>query len=68
MTAGASSTTPAATSADPEGTTPGLHLLGVRHHGPGSARSVVRALDELAPAIVLVELPADAVVAPEVDR
>ena len=60
MTAGASSTTPAATSADSAGTTPGLHLLGVRHHGPGSARSVVRALDELDPAIVLVELPADA--------
>jgi hypothetical protein len=36
-----------------------LHLLGVRHHGPGSARSVLRALDELVPDIVLVELPAD---------
>ena len=47
--AGATSTTPAATSADPAGTTPGLHLLGIRHHGPGSARSVVRALDELRP-------------------
>lgn len=37
-----------------------MHLLGVRHHGPGSARSVRRALDELDPAEVLVELPADA--------
>ncbi len=38
---------------------PGLHLLGVRHHGPGSARSVVSALDELQPSIVLVESPAE---------
>lgn len=36
-----------------------LHLLGIRHHGPGSARSVVRALDALAPTAVLVELPVD---------
>ena len=36
-----------------------LHLLGIRHHGPGSARSVVRALDELRPSIVLVESPAE---------
>ncbi|MBI4883450.1 MAG: hypothetical protein HY826_05285 [Actinobacteria bacterium] len=38
---------------------PVVHLLGVRHHGPGSARSVVRVLDELQPDVVLVELPAD---------
>lgn len=37
-----------------------LHLFGVRHHGPGSARSVAAALDELRPDTVLVELPADA--------
>ena len=36
-----------------------MRLLGIRHHGPGSARSVVRALDELQPTVVLVELPAD---------
>lgn len=36
-----------------------VRLLGIRHHGPGSARSVVRALDELQPTVVLVELPAD---------
>ena len=36
-----------------------LHLLGIRHHGPGSARSVVAALDELAPEIVLIESPAE---------
>jgi hypothetical protein len=37
-----------------------LHVWGIRHHGPGSARSVRRALDDLGPDIVLVELPADA--------
>ncbi|MEO8264593.1 MAG: DUF5682 family protein [Ilumatobacteraceae bacterium] len=36
-----------------------VQLLGIRHHGPGSARSVVRALDVLEPTAVLVELPAD---------
>ena len=36
-----------------------VHLLGIRHHGPGSARSVLRALAELAPDVVLVEAPAD---------
>ncbi|MDQ3544851.1 MAG: DUF5682 family protein, partial [Actinomycetota bacterium] len=34
-------------------------MFGIRHHGPGSARSVGRALDELRPDIVLIELPAD---------
>ncbi|MFW2336221.1 DUF5682 family protein [Ilumatobacter sp.] len=36
-----------------------VHLLGIRHHGPGSARSVVRALDELQPSVVLVESPVE---------
>src|SRR5436305_553481 len=36
-----------------------LHVFGVRHHGPGSARSVRRALEELKPACVLVEGPPD---------
>jgi hypothetical protein len=36
-----------------------VHLLGIRHHGPGSSRSVLRALEELRPDIVLVEVPAD---------
>ncbi len=35
-------------------------VLGVRHHGPGSARSVVGALAELQPDAVLIEGPADA--------
>lgn len=36
-----------------------VHLFGIRHHGPGSARSLLTALDELDPDQVLVELPAD---------
>ena len=36
-----------------------LHLLGIRHHGPGSARSVLASLDTIRPDVVLVELPAD---------
>ena len=36
-----------------------VHLLGIRHHGPGSARSVVAALNAIRPSIVLVEAPAD---------
>ena len=34
---------------------PVLHVLGVRHHGPGSARSVAAALEELQPDLVLIE-------------
>jgi hypothetical protein len=37
-----------------------LHLLGIRHHGPGSARSLLAALDETEPAVVLIEGPPDA--------
>src|SRR6266567_7219805 len=33
------------------------HLLGIRHHGPGSARAVAAALPEIAPDLVLVEGP-----------
>jgi hypothetical protein len=39
---------------------PTLHILGIRHHGPGSARSVLRALDELKPDCLLIEGPPDA--------
>lgn len=35
-------------------------ILGIRHHGPGCARSVVRALDSLQPDLVLIEGPPDA--------
>jgi hypothetical protein len=37
-----------------------VSILGIRHHGPGSARSVVAELDRVRPAIVLIEGPADA--------
>jgi hypothetical protein len=37
-----------------------VHLFGIRHHGPGCAWSLERALDERDPAIVLVEGPAEA--------
>lgn len=37
-----------------------LHILGIRHHGPGSARSVLQALDQLRPDVVLIEGPPDA--------
>ncbi|MEO0424753.1 MAG: DUF5682 family protein [Pseudomonadota bacterium] len=37
-----------------------VHILGIRHHGPGSAASLVRALDALAPAHVLIEGPPEA--------
>ena len=35
-------------------------MLGIRHHGPGSARSLLAALAELGPDQVLIEGPADA--------
>ena len=42
-----------------------MRVLGIRHHGPGSARAVLAALDELQPDRVLIEGPpeADALVA-----
>ncbi|MEI7771330.1 MAG: DUF5682 family protein, partial [Chloroflexales bacterium] len=36
------------------------HIFGIRHHGPGSARSLRRALEDLAPDAILVEGPPDA--------
>lgn len=39
---------------------PCVAVLGVRHHGPGSARAVAAALAEYAPDRVLIEGPADA--------
>src|SRR5947207_2861765 len=38
----------------------GIHVFGIRHHGPGCARSLRAALEELQPDIVLVEGPPDA--------
>ncbi|MBB5431519.1 DUF5682 family protein [Nocardiopsis composta] len=37
-----------------------VHVLGVRHHGPGSARAVRAALQEIGPDAVLVEGPPEA--------
>jgi hypothetical protein len=39
---------------------PVVRLLGIRHHGPGSARSVLAALDALDPEVVCVEGPPEA--------
>ncbi|MCR6489927.1 DUF5682 family protein [Amycolatopsis sp. OK19-0408] len=36
------------------------HLLGIRHHGPGSARAVATRLAELEPDVVLIEGPPEA--------
>src|SRR5256885_11878148 len=40
-----------ATSANP------LHFFGIRHHGPGCARSLLQALEQLQPDCLLVEGP-----------
>ena len=37
-----------------------VHVFGIRHHGPGSARSLGAALEALAPDLVLIEGPPDA--------
>lgn len=37
-----------------------MQLYGIRHHGPGSARSLLRALTEQQPDCVLIEGPTDA--------
>jgi len=37
-----------------------IHLFGIRHHGPGCARSLARALDDLKPDCILVEGPPEA--------
>ena len=37
-----------------------LHLFGIRHHGPGCARSLLRALEQIRPDCVLVEGPPEA--------
>ncbi|PWF47935.1 DUF5682 family protein [Massilia glaciei] len=37
-----------------------VHLFGIRHHGPGCARSLAQALDQLQPDLVLIEGPPEA--------
>ncbi len=39
---------------------PRVHVFGIRHHGPGSAGSLVQVLDGLDPAMVLIEGPPEA--------
>ena len=40
--------------------TPDPHIFGIRHHGPGSARSLRGALEAMQPDVLLVEGPPDA--------
>ena len=37
-----------------------LHIFGIRHHGPGSSRSLQHALESLKPDCVLIEGPPEA--------
>src|SRR5258706_13982998 len=37
-----------------------ITIFGIRHHGPGSARSLLRALNDVKPDCVLIEGPPDA--------
>lgn len=39
---------------------PTHHVFGIRHHGPGSARSLLLALESLKPDLILIEGPPDA--------
>ena len=45
-------------------------VFGIRHHGPGSARSLLQALQQMQPDILLIEGPADAdvLLAPMADK
>ncbi|MFF4538891.1 DUF5682 family protein [Streptomyces aureus] len=60
MSAGPGSGPPPAPGAGAGGRGPGPLLLGVRHHGPGSARAVRAALDAAEPRVVLIEGPPEA--------
>ncbi|MEU7023172.1 DUF5682 family protein, partial [Streptomyces sp. NPDC046203] len=70
--ASASTAAPSSTAAPTRapGVPAGPLLLGVRHHGPGSARAVAAALDAGRPKVVLIEGPpeADALVALAADE
>lgn len=37
-----------------------IHLFGIRHHGPGCARSLLQALEQLQPDVILIEGPPEA--------
>jgi len=47
-------------SSNPQPLTPNPYVFGIRHHGPGSARSLRQALATLKPDVILVEGPPDA--------
>jgi hypothetical protein len=51
---------PPAAPAPARGDAPALHFFGIRHHGPGCARSLEHALDEIRPDCVLIEGPPEA--------
>ena len=59
MTTALHSGAAAATDGDAD-TRPPVEVFGIRHHGPGSARSLIAALEEYQPDAVLIEGPADA--------
>jgi len=62
---------PPADASTPDASAPAaLHLFGIRHHGPGCARSLVRALEQIRPDCVLIEGPpeADALLATVLDE
>jgi len=44
----------------PRGFVTAVEVYGIRHHGPGSARSLLKALQDFEPEAVLIEGPADA--------
>ena len=37
-----------------------MNLLGIRHHGPGSTKAILKALEANPPDVLVVEAPADA--------
>ena len=37
-----------------------VHIFGIRHHGPGSARSLLEAFERLGPDLILIEGPPEA--------
>lgn len=37
-----------------------IHLLGIRHHGPGSCRNILQELEQIHPDLILLEGPAEA--------
>ncbi|WP_336085870.1 DUF5682 family protein [Nocardia sp. SSK8] len=52
--------TPATAGADHGTAAPVTRVFGIRHHGPGSARSLRQALEEFRPDAILIEGPSDA--------